>query len=102
MAGLFVFLALAVGAYLLFQGPEKAVLSSQQPSGSPSGRPLDEGVDSRADDASALLAQLVEALRDGSGADVRALAARGDQASADELAALRHNVRAMGLTDLST
>ena len=74
MAGLFVFLALASGAYLLFQGPEKAVLPSQQPSGSPSGRPLDEGVDSRADDASALLGQLVEALRDGSGADVRALA----------------------------
>ena len=101
MAGLFVFLALAVCAYLLFRGPEKAVLPSQQPSGSPSGSPLDEGADSRADDASALLAQLVEALRSGSRADVGALAAPGDRAAADELEALRHNVRAMGVTDLS-
>jgi hypothetical protein len=101
VAGLFVFLALAVGAYLLLRGPEKAVLPSQQPSGSQSGSTLDEGVDSRADDASALLAQLVGALRDGSPADVRALAARGDRTAADELAALRHNVRAMGVTDLS-
>ena len=101
MAGLFVFLALAVGAYLLFRGPEKAVLPSQQPSGSPSGRAV-ESADSRADDASALLAQLVEALRAGSSADVRALAARGDRTAADELASLRHNVRSMGVTDLST
>ena len=58
MAGLFVFLVLAVGAYLLLRGPEKAVLPSQQPSGSPAGDAVEEGADSRADDASALLAQL--------------------------------------------
>ena len=101
-AGLFVFLAVAVGAYLLFRGPEQAVLPSQQSSGSPSGTTLDEGADSRADDASALLSRLVDALRDGSRADVRALAAPGDRAAAAELAALRRNVHAMGLTDLST
>jgi hypothetical protein len=100
-AGLFVFLAVAVGAYLLFRGPEQAVLPSQQSSGSPSGTTLDEGADSRADDASALLSRLVDALRDGSRADVRALAAPGDRAAAAELAALRRNVHAMGLTDLS-
>jgi hypothetical protein len=100
VAGLFVLLTVVVGAYLLFRGPEKAVLPSPQPSSSASGNAV-QGTDSRADDASALLAKLVEALRDGSPADVRALAAPGDRSAADELATLRHNVRALGLTGLS-
>jgi hypothetical protein len=101
MAGLFVFLAVVVASYLLLRGPETAVIPSPQPSGGSATGPGDEGADSRADDAGVLLDRLVSALRDGSRADLLALAAPGDQAAASELSDLRHNVRALGVTDLS-
>ena len=101
MAGLFVFLAVVVASYLLLRGPETAVIPSPQPSGGSATGPGDEGADSRADDAGVLLDRLVSALRDGSRADLLALAAPGDEAAASELSDLRHNVRALGVTDLS-
>lgn len=101
MAGLFVFLTVLVASYLLLRGPETAVIPSPQRSGGSATGPGDEGADSRADDAGVLLDRLVSALRDGSRADLLALGAPGDEAAASELADLRHNVRAMGVTDLS-
>jgi len=101
VAGLFVFLAVVVASYLLLRGPETAVIPSPQPSGGSATGPGDEGADSRADDAGVLLDRLVSALRDGSRADLLALAAPGDEAAASELSDLRHNVRALGVTDLS-
>ena len=101
MAGLFVFLAVLVAGYLLLRGPETAVIPSPQPSGGSATGPGDEGADSRADHAGRLLDRLVSALRDGSRADLLALAAPGDEAAASELSDLQHNVRAIGVTDLS-
>ena len=101
MAGLFVFLAAAVGVYLLLRGPETAVIPSAPPSGSASAGPGEQGADTRANDAEKLLHRLVTALRDGSRADLLALGAPDDQAAASELSDLRHNVRAIGVTGLS-
>jgi len=101
VAGLFVFLAVLVGAYLLLRGPETAVIPAPHPSGVATSGPGEQGADSRANDAGMLLDRLVGALRDGSRADLLALAAPGDEAAASELSDLRHNVRAIGVTGLS-
>jgi hypothetical protein len=105
VAGLFVFLVLAVGVVgvlALVGGPQDAVLperASPSSTGGPDGTP-DES-DLRGDRARTLLSGLTDALERGSAADVRALAAPGDRAAAGELEALRANVRSMRITDLS-
>ena len=89
---------MAGGILLAGRGPETAVLPQAGPSTSTG---ADTGDGTRADDAAALLTRLTDALRDGSRADVVALAAPGVPGAARELTALRANVRALGLTDLS-
>lgn len=91
-------LVVAGGILLAGRGPETAVLPQAGPSTSTG---ADTGDGTRADDAAALLTRLTDALRDGSRADVVALAAPGVPGAARELTALRANVRALGLTDLS-
>ena len=68
---------MAGGILLAGRGPETAVLPSTGPGASAStGAATGDGT--RADDAAALLTRLTRALRDGSRADVVALAAPGD------------------------
>jgi hypothetical protein len=90
----------AGGILLAGRGPETAVLPSTGPGATASpGAGTGEGT--RADDAAALLTRLTRALRDGSRADVVALAAPGVPGAARELGTIRENVRTLGLTDLS-
>jgi hypothetical protein len=108
VAGLFVFVVLvvaAVGVAALVRGPQDAVLPSgpSVSSGAPgtAGSGGDEAADTRGDAAAALLGRLTDALEDGSGADVRALAAPGYADASRELATLRANVRSLGIVELS-
>ena len=96
MLSLLVAGVVAGGIFLAGRGPETAVVP---PTVSSAGAAAGDGT--RADDAAALLSRLTDALRDGSRADVLALAAPGVPEAARELTTLRANVRALGLTDLS-
>ena len=108
MAGLFVFVVLVAGVagvVALVRAPQEAVLppgspSASGPSGS-TGSAAEDDTDTRGDAAAALLDRLSDALETGSPADVRALAAPDDPGAARELAAVRANVRSLGLVDLS-
>ncbi|MEO5710290.1 MAG: hypothetical protein ABIQ59_10765 [Nocardioidaceae bacterium] len=107
MAGLFVFLVLAVGVVgvlALVGGSQDAVLPGRtSPSAGSSGAVDDtpDETDLRGDTARALLSDLTEALEHGSPADVRGLGAPQDRGAARELEALRANVRALRIADLS-
>ncbi len=101
MAGLLLSVLGIVGvvvAVVLLRGPEQAVLPDPgEPSG---GAPSADPDAARADDAAELLERLGPALESGDAAELRALAAPGDQAARRELLTLRDNVAAMGIDDL--
>jgi hypothetical protein len=102
VAGLVLFLLLAVGGYAALRGPQTARLPADSPSvGSTTGGSGAEPDDVRGDAASALLQRLAARLEHGSAGQVAALAAPGDPAAARELRQIRANVRAIGITDLS-
>lgn len=91
-AGLVLCTGLVALAYFLLTRPDTAVLP---PRVSPT-----QG-EFRSIAAADLLDDLVAVLSNGDRAQIVKLAAAGDQAAARELAALHHNVRELGITDLS-
>lgn len=93
-------LFVAAGAVVLLHRPQTAVVPGRH--GTPgAARPAPGSTDDRAEASTAVLQRLVSALRHGSVRQVAALAAPGDDRARAELMTLRHNVRALAITDLS-
>ncbi len=90
-----------VAAVLLVHRPQRAVLPSDRPGAGRSEPGSTDPADRRADAAAALLDRLAARLESGSRAQVSALAAPGDGRARRELATLRDNVRALGVTGVS-
>src|SRR3954453_208884 len=102
VAGLVLFLLLAVGGYAALRGPETARLPAGGPAaGHPTAGPEADPDDVPGTAATALLQRLATRLEHGTAAQVAAMAAPGDRAAARELREIRANVRAVGITDLS-
>jgi hypothetical protein len=97
VAGLVLFLTAAVVVFVLVRGPKSAVLPGDQPSRSAG---TEQGADTRANDAAALLEQLEEGLRGDSKRSLLALAAPGVGSARRELETMRANVRVLRISDL--
>ena len=93
-------LIVGAGAVVLLRGPKTAVIPGS-PDRQGAARPAPGSTDDHADASTTLLQRLASALRHGSVREVTALAAPGDRRARSELATLRHNVRALGIVDLS-
>jgi hypothetical protein len=87
------------GAVVLLHRPQTAVVPDR-PDRRGAARAAPGSSADRADASTALLQRLVPALQRGSTRQVAALAAPGDHRALSELVSLRHNVRALGITDL--
>jgi hypothetical protein len=100
VAGLVLCLLAGAGAVVLVHRPQTAVVPRRHDRQT-AARAAPGSIDDRADASTALLQRLASALRDGSVRQVAALAAPGDRRARSELATLRHNVHALGITDLT-
>jgi hypothetical protein len=101
VAGLVLSLLVGSGAFLLTrQDHDQAVQPADRPT-SGVAPPSTSEADLRAGSAARLLDRLADRLQHGTRQQVVALAAPGQRSAARELATIRSNVRALGVTDLS-
>jgi hypothetical protein len=101
VAGLVLSLLVGTGLVALSNRHEEPARPRQRPAAGASTPGRVTEADRRADAAARLLTRLAERLQHGTPRQVVALAAPGQASAARELATIRSNVRALGVTDLS-